>query len=198
MPQKKILLGVLATLVMGVIAAMIYANLKVGGPPPDVNDPDFGNTDVCGQNVTFVVTEGERKKWEILSEKACYYPDKSGAQLTSITGEFFNDASKPVMTFTAPRGKYVNANNEVVLTGGVVAESISENKADNAEIALEAPTMRWSSVSEEVTAEGGVQLVHSIFGQSQAYQARFALDLTNLVMEGQVVSEMNVSEMNME
>ncbi len=189
MPYKKWLLILLALFLVGGIVAIFSAQKDMDKDARSMNEAEWEQTGpkATGQNVSFVITEGERKKWHLVAEEAQYFEDQSGAKLKNVKGEFFDKNGNPVLTFTAPAGRYVNKENQVQLNGGVVAQSKDEDNRVN----LQAPNMAWSARNDEVVASGGVELEHQ-FGASQAERCRFNLDLSNISLEGNVTSEMEL------
>jgi LPS export ABC transporter protein LptC len=182
MSYKNLLILVLAVLVIGGGVAIWQS----GKQDPDAIQTEAPQEDstVTGKNVSFVVTEGETKKWKLDASQAFYNDDQSSARLKNVRGEFYDADGKAVMTFSAPEGNYANKNNAVILTGGVTAKSVKEGGGQ-----MQAPKMTWSAKSQNVLAEGGVQMDFGEVGKSQASTARFALDFSVISLEGGVRSE---------
>lgn len=143
--------------------------------------------DIIGENVTFTITELDRKKWELRVKRAVYDKDRSGARLEEVTGEFYNDEGQPVATFSAPKGKYTNEDKVVTLTHGVTVASIDEKGGK-----LKAPSMTWSSKSEQVMAEGGVELNMGGYATAKAEKCRFSLDFGSVSLMGSARSEISL------
>ncbi|MEM0950536.1 MAG: LPS export ABC transporter periplasmic protein LptC [Cyanobacteria bacterium P01_H01_bin.74] len=155
-------------------------------------------TGLVGETVSFLVTEGDRKKWKIIAQQAIYAEDRASAKLNDVNGVFFNAAGKPLLTFTAPKGQYTNENNAVTLSGGVVVQSVEsetvdkDQSADNAAVSsnkLTAPTMVWDASSDYVQASGGVTLTFPN-GQTQADRCKFSLDFSDVSFSGRVRSQL--------
>lgn len=187
MSQKQLLLIILGLLVAAVAGSMFYATqtLKHQQATQITTDGDEG--DAVGQNVTFTVTEGEHKKWELHVKRAIYFEDHAGADLEGVEGDFFNDAGKAVVHFTAPAGKYLNETKAVTLKGGVIAESTEEDGGK-----VLAPTMTWSTRSKVVQAQGGVNLTMGDTATSKADQCEFALDFSSIDLRGHVESNIDM------
>lgn len=197
--MKRIFIALFILLLGAVFVAMIAANLQTHKSEKKQTVTQKEN--VTGETVTFTVTEGAHKKWTINAKKAVYYTDNSGATLKDIEGTFFSDEGKPVMAFLAPDGKYVTKDHQVTLTGGVQAHTLKdapqslpdqggETNADA--VSLKAPKMSWSSRSNIVTAEGGVDMSHGASGKSQADRCRFTLDLSSISLDGHVKTAMSL------
>lgn len=206
MPYKKLIIGAFAFVILLIAGAITVSLFEVERDERTAAEykADAKNDNVTGENVQFIVTEGDLKKWTVKAEKAKYYPNNTGALLDGISGQFFNKQGKPVMAFAAPHGEYSKEDNKIVLTGGVVAQTVmnaAQQPGDVAEkmaaadtgnqdaVKLKAPKMSWSSRSDEVLAEGGVVVTHSLFGHSSAEKCRFSLNLSNIALEGRVASE---------
>lgn len=186
MISKKWLLLALGLLTLLAVAALI-ASAPDKQEPVTTNPEDGAESpNVVGSNVSFVVTEGERKKWKLVAEKAYYFEDQSGARLEKVHGEFYSPDGEPILKFTAPEGNYRNSNNAVVLTGGVVASSLGKSQGE-----LRAPRMVWNAHSKEVTADGGNVVLKFPQGVSRANRCRFTLDFSMVSLEGGVLSEIS-------
>lgn len=162
------------------------------------SEKDSSNAGLVGENVSFLVTEGETKKWKINAKKALYNDTRTSADLSEVEGEFYNTSGEPVLAFKAPKGHYTNENNAVELTGGVVAKSIAPESQDskgslqakdtgmqNGE--LKAPKMVWSAKTDRVTASGGVELIFPK-GVSKAETCKFSLDFSFIAFSGHASS----------
>lgn len=142
---------------------------------------------MTGKNASFTVTEGKVKKWKLEAKTATYSEDKAQADLTVVRGEFYDKTGKPILEFTAPKGKYLTKNNTVSLSGGVVAKSIEGEGQEGKAGQLQAPTMTWNAKSDLVHATGGVKLDFPQ-GKSTAQTCKFTLDFSNISLEGGVTS----------
>jgi len=145
---------------------------------------------MVGHNVSFTVTEGAIKKWKLEAGKAIYNKTHTTAQLSDVKGEFYDAKGEPVLQFTAPEGQYVNKNNAVTLSGGVVAKSTQQVGQGGKGGQLLAPTMTWNAKTNRVTASGGVELTFPE-GKSTAQVCRFTLDFSNIALEGGVSSSIS-------
>jgi LPS export ABC transporter protein LptC len=141
---------------------------------------------MIGRQASFVVTEGELKKWKLSADRAVYNEAQTDAVLTGVQGEFYNRAGEAILRFTAPSGNYVNRNNAVELTGGVIAQSVGEAKG-GVKGRLEAPRMVWNAKTDWVTADGGI-LLSFPEGKSVAQRCRFNLDFSKIALHGNVAS----------
>jgi LPS export ABC transporter protein LptC len=169
-------------LLVGGGLAIWNAERKAPAPEPTSQQDAASAPEVVGQNVSFIVTEGEVKKWKLDAVQAVYSEDRTEAKLRDIKGEFYSADGKPVLQFTAPQGEYVNKNNAVVLTGGVVAKATSEEGGE-----LHAPKMVWNAKTDRVVASGGIEMRFPQ-GTSTAETCRFTLDFSQLALEGRVTS----------
>lgn len=141
------------------------------------------DSEVVGKNVSFIITEGEVKKWKLDAVKAVYNENQTTAHLNDVKGTFFNKEGKPVLNFTAPEGEYASKNNQVVLKGGVIAKATQQDGNNE----LHAPQMSWDAKAKEVVATGGIELLHDK-GKSIAQTCRFDLDFSHISLEGGVTS----------
>jgi len=167
--------------------AIWNAGQKVAPPETSHSTKNAEDSSMIGKNVSFTVTEGAIKKWKIEALKAIYNKTHTTAQLTDVKGEFYDAQGKPVLQFTAPAGEYLNKNNTVTLTGGVVAKSSQQVGQGGKGGQMVAPTMTWNAKTNGVTASGGVELTFPE-GKSTAQVCRFTLDFSNIVLEGGVAS----------
>lgn len=145
---------------------------------------------MVGQNTSFTVTEGSVKKWKLDAATAIYSEDNSQALLSDVKGEFYNAEGKPIMGFSAPKGKYLTKNNQVTLSDGVIAASKQKPEAGGKGGTLTAPTMHWNANTEWVTATGGVTMTFPE-GKSTAQTCQFTLDFSNISLEGGVTSSLS-------
>jgi LPS export ABC transporter protein LptC len=136
-----------------------------------------------GTDVSFTITQGSVKKWVIHAGQAKYFEDASGADLTDVSGEVFNEKGQAVAHFQAPTGTFYQNPQKVVLSGGVLATA-------GEDVQMTAPTMTWSTKGEDALAEGGVRLERKGFGISRAQQCRFTLDFARVSLQGQAQTEM--------
>ncbi|WP_373533103.1 LPS export ABC transporter periplasmic protein LptC [Vampirovibrio sp.] len=148
------------------------------------------NPTMTGKNASFTVTEGNVKKWKLDAATATYSEDNSEALLNDVKGEFYNAEGKPVLAFSAPHGKYLTNNNQVTLSGGVIAASKQKPETGGKGGTLKAPTMSWNAKTELVTATGGVEMTFPE-GKSTAQTCRFTLDFSNISLEGGVTSSLS-------
>jgi LPS export ABC transporter protein LptC len=205
--SRSFVIITLALLLVGGGLAIWNAERKATPPPP----PKAAQTDqskMVGQDVTFIVTEGELKKWKLEAKKAVYNESHTDAQLTDVRGEFYSKDGKPVLVFTAPTGNYVNENHAVTLTGGVVARTVGAVKQTASPMPLTpskdgsggvlskgellAPKMVWDAKTDWVNASGGVNLNFEQ-GKSSANACRFNLDFSQVYLRGNVRSALSAS-----
>lgn len=186
---RNLIVIVLLLLVVGGGLAIWNADRKLSNTPSttqSATQQDDGSS-MTGQNVSFIVTEGEIKKWKLLAAHAIYNETRTAADLTDVKGEFYDKDGKPVLQFTAPKGHYTNQDNAVTLTGGVVAKSTQKNLQGGKGGDLKAPQMVWSAKTNNVTASGGIELTFPE-GKSTAQTCRFSLDFSKITLEGGVSS----------
>ena len=184
---RNLVIIALLLLLFGGGWAIWNAGQKVAPPPETHQTKNAEESSMVGQNVSFTVTEGAIKKWKIEALKAIYNKTHTTAQLTDVKGEFYDAKGQPVLQFTAPTGQYLNKNNTVTLTGGVIAKSSQQVGQGGKGGQLIAPTMTWNAKTNGVTASGGVELTFPE-GKSTAQVCRFSLDFSNIVLEGDVAS----------
>ena len=186
-PKKRFFVIALVLMALLTAGALYMADSLIhenkDRAPNNPSNPSTNN-DVTGQNVTFTITKGSEKQWEIKAEHTQFYEDRSGADLQGVSGTFYNASGKPVLQFTAPTGRYLEADKAVFLTGGVVAKTTEEKPSE-----LRAPQMKWSSRSNEVLADGNVSLVYGGFSKSTASRCRFTLSFDSVILEGDTISE---------
>ncbi len=144
---------------------------------------------MVGRGVSFIVTEGELKKWKLTAARAVYNPEHTDAVLSDVKGEFYNAKGEPVMAFTSKDGNYVNKDHAVVLTGNVIAKSIdgANQNANSRKGELKAPRMLWDSKTDWINATGGVTMIFPQ-GKSVAQSCRFNLDFSQIALHGGVAS----------
>lgn len=169
-------------LMLGGGLAIWNANRTTSQDTAESLDKEPAGPEMVGRNISFIITEGEVKKWKLEAVQAIYNEAHTEAHLKTVKGEFFDKDGKSVLHFTAPEGEYANQNNHVLLKGGVVATSTQENGGE-----LYAPQMSWDNKAREVVASGGIELVHGQ-GKSLAQVCRFALDFSHITLQGGVTS----------
>lgn len=182
MSSHRNLVTIIIVLVLGGVGLAIWNANQSAAPEKKVVEATDQESAMTGQNVSFIVTEGEVKKWKLEAAKAIYNEAKTEAHLQTVKGEFFDKDGKSVLHFTAPEGEYASKNNHVLLKGGVVAVSTKEDGGE-----LRAPQMTWDAKSKEVVASGGVELTHQQ-GKSLAQSCRFDLDFSKIALQGGVTS----------
>lgn len=184
MSKYKTLVIVALVVILGGIGLAAWDALRTTAPNPDIPDEQAVNPDhMVGTNVSFIVTEGEVKKWKVDAKQATYNESRTEATMTDIVGEFYDEAGQPVLTFTAPAGEYVSQNNKIVLTGGVVVTATDEDGGE-----MHAPTMNWDAKSPHINASGGVKMIFPQ-GVSRADRCRFSLDFSYVALEGNAATE---------
>lgn len=184
---RNLVIIALLLLLAGGGLAIWNANRKAADAPPPQEETTAEQPSMIGKNVSFTVTEGETKKWKLEASKAIYNESHSQADLTDVKGEFYNEKGEPVLSFTAPKGKYLSKDNAVTLSGGVVAKSTKETSNGGKGGTMTAPQMVWSAKTDVVTATGGTELTFPE-GKSTAQTCKFTLDFSNIVLEGGVSS----------
>lgn len=186
MSYRKLIIVILLLLVVGGGLAIWNAERKVS-KRPEPSTPTAQSSQMIGKNASFTVTEGEVKKWKLIAAQAIYNESRTEASLTGVKGEFYDKDGKVVLQFTAPQGQYINKNNAVELSGGVVATSARALDEGGKGGELRAPKMVWNAKSDEVTASGGAELTFPQ-GKSVAQVCRFSLDFAKISLEGGVTS----------
>jgi len=187
---RNLVMIALLLLLFGGGWAIWNAGQKIGPAPETTKPAQSEDSTMVGHNVSFTVTEGAIKKWKLEAGKAIYNKTHTTAQLSDVKGEFYDAKGEPVLQFTAPEGQYVNKNNAVTLSGGVVAKSTQQVGQGGKGGQLLAPTMTWNAKTNRVTASGGVELTFPE-GKSTAQVCRFTLDFSNIALEGGVSSSIS-------
>jgi LPS export ABC transporter protein LptC len=183
MSSHRFLVITALTLLLGGVGLAIWnANRSAAPQKAPAAQVTQQSPEMVGRNVSFIITEGEVKKWKLEAAQVIYNESRTEAHLKDVKGEFFDKDGKSVMRFTAPEGEYANQNNHVLLKGGVVAVSTQENGGE-----LRAPQMTWDAKAKEVLASGGVELIHAQ-GKSLAQSCRFDLGFTKIALLGGVTS----------
>ena len=180
--HRNLVAVVLILILAGIGLAIWNANQQAESEKKESAAAVSQGPEMVGKNVTFIVTEGEVKKWKLDSIKAVYNETRTEAKLQDVKGEFFDKDGKSVLHFTAPQGEYVSQDNKVHLFGGVVATSTQDNGGE-----MKAPEMFWDAKSKDVFAKGGVELTHSQ-GTSTAQTCRFDLDFSHISFQGNASS----------
>jgi LPS export ABC transporter protein LptC len=204
MNVRTVMILTLLLLVAG--AGLAIWNAAKNTPPtaPVTTAKALQDDEMVAHDVSFVVTEGQIKKWKIIAETAHYNESHTNADLLKVRGEFYDKVGKPVMSFTAPKGIYRHKNHAVTLTGGVLAKTLKDapmapplgvsapasppkegHILDGGEIA--SPKMIWDAKSDWVNASGGVKLTFAK-GTTTAQACRFNLDFSQLFLRGNVAS----------
>lgn len=185
--SRNLTLIVLLFLMLAGGLAIWNAERKAPKVQAPVEQSEDNQSTMVGRNASFIVTEGEVKKWRLIAHKAVYNESRSEAQLSEVKGEFYDKQGKPVLSFTAPKGHYTNQNNAVELSGGVLAQSTQQLGQGGKGGTLKAPTMVWSAKTDQVVASGGVALTFPE-GSSTAQTCKFTLDFSHMVLQGNVAS----------
>lgn len=133
--------------------------------------------------ITFTVTEGDQKKWDVLVDRAIYYEDQTGAHLKGLKGRFYNASGQPTAEFVAPYGEYDQQKDRFEMRGGVTVKTVAQAAATR-QMALQAPTVIWSSGEPFIQANGGVVVQAGQFAQTNAQRAQFSLDMSTIQLQG--------------
>jgi LPS export ABC transporter protein LptC len=144
---------------------------------------------VVGTEVTFTVTQGAQKQWDVLVKKAIYFDDQQGAELKGLSGTFYNKAGQPTAEFVAPYGTYDQAKEHLELKGNVSVHTI-KGKAGGQAMALTAPTITWNGSDPMLHATGGIHLQAGTFANTTANTAAFSLDMSQINLSGNTVSSL--------
>ena len=209
MNTRNIMISTLLLLILGGGLAIWNAGQNTDTKPLSVKK-SLQNDEMLAHNVSFVVTEGQLKKWKIVAETAKYNQSRTDADLTSVSGEFYDKEGKPTLQFTAPKGIYRSMAKAVALTGGVTAKTLKKGASAttseatssvNAPLAaageggildggeIRSPKMVWDASSSWVNATGGVKLKFAK-GTTTATACKFNLDFSQLTLKGDVASAM--------
>lgn len=186
----KWLLTLAFLLIVGAgVAAILYAQNETKDPVPVAKTTvQEGNAaKVVGTDVSFTITEGDHKRWEIHSSKAYYYPNQKGTVLENVTGTLFNDVGEPSATFKAPTGEFSQGEKKIFLSGGVTVVGTGDDP-----MTLEAPQMEWSPKTEQVVADGGIKMGSQKFGQSTATRCKFSMDFASIALEGNAQTQLDL------
>jgi LPS export ABC transporter protein LptC len=144
---------------------------------------------VVGTDVTFTVTQGAQKQWDVLVKKAIYFDDQQGAELKGLSGTFYNKAGQPTAEFVAPYGTYDQAKEHLELKGNVSVHTL-KGKAGGQAMALTAPTITWNGSDPMLHATGGIHLQAGTFANTTANTAAFSLDMSQINLSGNTVSSL--------
>jgi hypothetical protein len=191
MKSRTLLYGILlALLAVGVGSAWMaqyQLNIK-NAADMETTASDQGGSDVVSEHVTLTVTEGAAKKWQLVVDKAVYSKQGGEAKLAGVTGEFYGPSGDIVAHFQSPSGLYDEATKAMTLLGGATMRSAQEDGA-----LIKAPTLRWSTRSDRVSATGGVVATVADGLTSKGQSAEFALDMTDVAFRGGVTTQLGAS-----
>jgi LPS export ABC transporter protein LptC len=179
-------LGKVASLcgLMGVMA--MSSGCQNAAPPVTTPPVATAPAPVTGEDVTFIVTQANRKTWMLHAKQATYSADQRLANLVGVNGEAYDSAEKAVARFTAPAGRYDQQSKIITLLNGVTATSVKDKP-----VVLKAPTLTWRSSSPDAEATGGITLNNQGFGTSTANTCRFSLDFTRIALTGNAITTVN-------
>lgn len=138
-----------------------------------------GSSDLEANGVTFTVTQGDQKKWDLLVEHVVYEKSRTQATLEGVTGTFYSPLGQPIATFESPTGLYDDQVKSMQLTGGAKVVSLSSENTY-----LVAPGIDWNASSDWIKAKGGVNMVMGGALVSTGEQCLFALDFSSMTMTG--------------
>jgi|GEM_PF-2888073 len=210
MNTRNIMISTLLLLILGGGLAIWNAGQNSESTKPLSVKKSLQNDEMLAHNVSFVVTEGQLKKWKIVAETAKYNQSRTDADLTAVSGEFYDKEGKPTLQFTAPKGIYRSMAKAVTLTGGVTAKTLKKGTNSAASVAtpslntplaaageggildggeIRSPKMVWDASSSWVNATGGVKLKFAK-GTTTATACKFNLDFSQLTLKGDVASAM--------
>lgn len=188
MKSRTILYGiVLALLAIGVGSAWLaqYQLNNRNALHQESARQNEGRADVVSEHVTLTVTEGAVKKWQLVVDTAVYNKQNGEAKLTGVTGEFYGPNGEAIAHFKAPRGLYNESTKSMILMDGATMQSVEDNGA-----LIQAPTLKWSTRTDRVTATGGVIATVADGLQSRGQSAEFALDITDVSFTGGVTTQL--------
>lgn len=179
--------GLLVAIVVAGGASLWVAQEQVRQAQTIARTAATAPSEMVGEGVTFTITEADRKKWDLLVQRARYFKDRSGALLQGVSGTFYDAQGKPVARFTAPAGKTLNAGKQVRLSGGVNVTAIAD--ADNT---LHAESLTWPASDGAVEAQGQVQVKMAGGATSNAQRCVFSLDFSRMRLYGDVRSAVEI------
>lgn len=190
---QKLLIGILVLIVGGVIFSIIYSNQQMSEwqsqrQAGQQENPDGKLADdVVGEGVSFTITEGDKKRWELKVNQTVYDQDQEWARLKKVSGLFYGDDGEVVAEFESPTGDFNQKKKKIILKDGVVVHSVPKKKSDPVSV-LKAPEVTWGSDMDFVLADGGIRLTTEGFGESKARRCKFSMDFTDIRLEGGVDS----------
>ncbi len=189
MLQRFFLYGFLLLILFGGGYSLLVAQQEIGATSEtektarlnEIKEP--AEDGMVGEKVTFTVTESDHKKWELRVEKAVYFTDRTGADLTGVSGDFYDLDGNVIARFVAPTGQYKTETKSVTLTNGV-----SVTSANGSGSGITAPTVVWSAKSDKVVASGGVRVTLGKHATLRASRCDFDLDFSKVSLMGAVHS----------
>ncbi len=190
MSLRGLMLWFLGGVVSLVVLSMVLAKQQVATTQPETPNMDGTTTglegDIISEDITLTVTNGPSKAWELNAKQAAYNRSQTEAELATVSGTFYNDDEQPVATFTAPKGHYSDKTKAVTLLEDVLITATDpENPAT-----LKSPHITWSSKSDTITAQDGVEMVLANTLKSRGQKAQFTLDFSHVRLSGQTTTEL--------
>lgn len=142
------------------------------------------NESAKAENLVITETESGKKIWELVADKAIY--TNKNARLINVRGKFFSDDNKIMLTFKAPEGNYVEKLHQLSLNKGALIQHPDEH------ITISSDTMSWTNENDSITAEKDVVVDKNGKLKSHADKCIFSTDFTNIKLEGNTYSELNM------
>ncbi|MDR7554020.1 MAG: LPS export ABC transporter periplasmic protein LptC [Armatimonadota bacterium] len=126
--------------------------------------------------ITSVDAQG-RRQWELQAQTVVVDNAAGVAVLTAVRGTYYK-TGEPAISFSAPRGRFDLASREVVLSGGVRAQSTTGRR-------VFAETVRWFPRTHELEAIGRVVLEQGTW-RIQADYLRADVTLQRTTLRGNI------------
>lgn len=122
-------------------------------------------------NLVLTETKNKKKYWELYSKRAEYDSSSTEVILYNIIGNFYNEEGEVVLSFSSPKGIYVQETEKVTLIGEtrIATKDNSFARADRFE---------WEGKNSNIRAIGNVYLNRNNDIIAKANEAVFKPDLT--------------------
>ena len=174
--SKRTIFSIIVMLLLISLGTWIFFTNSTGIISPLSNTEKFESNQVKVNDLIITETKKGQKYWEILAETGTYNKTMEKADLTNITGNFYQNG-KVVLSFEAPLAVYDRKNKEITLKNNATV-------VNDQGIIMNAGEICWSSEDNRITAKEKVKILQKDKLMTISDEAEFNSSFTHLKLNG--------------
>lgn len=175
-----------AILILAVAGVLVWAFITAGVITRNFNREQLMGTEnrqaLDISSIILTETKGDKKYWEIYSEKGHYNSDNKVAMLENVTGNFYSN-NEVSMSFESSKGTYDEIKKQIILyndTHIVIKDGTS----------LYCDRLVWSGSDKDVVATGNIRINRNSQLVSTANKAIINPDYSDFKIIGKTVTKL--------